>query len=58
MSVLNKPVGGKKMNLVFEGVFPMPMCISRPNRAKWLERMMIPILMSFLDSKKSSPPYT
>ena len=32
--VLEKPGGGKKMYSVFEGFFPAPMFILRPNRSK------------------------
>ena len=35
VSVLKKPGGRKKMHTVFEGFIPVPMCISRPNRAKY-----------------------
>ena len=47
--VLNKPGGGKTMYSVFEGFFPVTMCISRPNQAKWLERRVIPLSVSVLD---------
>ena len=50
-----KPVGGNNMNSVFKRFFPMPICISRPNRAKWWERRVIPFSMSVLDSKKNAP---
>ena len=46
--VMNKPGCGKKMHSVFEGVFPVPVCISRPNRAKWSEGRLIPLIMLVL----------
>ena len=38
LRVLKKPGDGKNMYSVFEGFFPVPMCILRPNQVKWLER--------------------
>ena len=49
--VMKKPGCGKKMNSVLKYFFPVPMCISRPNQAKWLERRVVPLAMSALDSK-------
>ena len=56
--VLKKPGGGKNMHSVFERFFPVPMCILRPNRAKWSDRRVIPLTMSVLDSKTNEPPST
>ena len=36
--VVKKPGGGENMLSVFDGFFPVPMCISNPNWAKWSER--------------------
>ena len=55
---LKKPGDRKNMNSVFKGFFSVPMCISRPNRAKWLDRRVIPLLMSVLDSKTKDPSST
>ena len=53
--VLKKPGGGKNMHSFFEGFSPVPMFILRPNRSKWLERRVINLLISVLDSNTNSP---
>ena len=49
---LNKLGGRKKMHSVFEGLFPVPIFISRQNWEKWLEKRVINLSISVLDSKK------
>ena len=39
--MLKNPGDGKKMHSVFEGFFPVSMCILRPNQEKWSERRAI-----------------
>ena len=56
--VVKKPGGGENMLSVFDGFFPVPMCISNPNWAKWSERRVTPFLMSVLDSKTNAPSST
>ena len=56
--VLKKPGGGENTHSVFDVFFPDPMCISSLNQEKWLERRVIPFLMSVLDSKTNTPSST
>ena len=56
--VLKKTGGGNNMHSVSEGFFPVTMCISRPNQAKWLERKAIPLPVSVLDSNTNAAQYT
>ena len=58
LRALNKHGGGKKIQSVFEGYFPVPICITRPNWGKWLERRVIPLSKSVLDSKTNVPSST
>ena len=58
VNVLKKPGGKKNMHSVFEGFSPVPMCISRPNQATGLERKVINISVSVLDSNTNAPPST
>ena len=51
----NKPGGGKKMNLVFDTLFPWPMWISSPNLTKWLWISDKPNSSWILTSKGKAP---
>ena len=46
--VCSRNLGPGKYAFSFRGFFSMPMCISRPNRAKWSERRVIPFLVLVL----------
>ena len=53
--MLKKPGGRKKIYSVFEGFPPLIMCSPRPNRVKWSERRVIPLLMPVLYTKTNTP---
>ena len=58
VSALKKTEGGKNTNLFFKGFLSVPMCISRPNREKWSESRVTPLLMFVMDSKTNAPSST